>query len=82
MNQVKAIRELLGVTQTTLGDGIGCTQANVGHYEKGQTVPVEAAKKLIDFAATKGLRLNLDQVYGLANLPTRKTRKAKQPASA
>jgi hypothetical protein len=37
---------------------------------------------LIDFAATKGLRLSLDQVYGLANLPTRKTRKAKQPASA
>lgn len=80
MNQVKAIRELLGVTQTTLGDGIGCTQANVGHYEKGQTVPVEAAKKLIDFAATKGVRLSLDQVYGLANLPGAKTRKTKEAA--
>lgn len=77
MNQVKAIRELLGVTQTTLGDGIGCTQANIGHYEKGQTVPVEAAKKLIDFAATKGVRLSLDQVYGLANLPAPKVTKAK-----
>lgn len=82
MNQVKAIRELLGVTQTTLGDGIGCTQANVGHYEKGQSVPVEAAKKLIDFAATKGVRLSLDQVYGLANLPAVKPRKSKPTATA
>lgn len=82
MNQVKAIRELLGVTQAALGDGIGCTQANVGHYEKGQTMPPDAAKKLIDFAAGKGVRLSLDHVYGLVSLPVRKTRKSKTTATA
>ena len=68
MNEVKAIRERLGVTQTELGAAIGCTQGNVGHYERGQTLPPEAAKRLIGFAASRGLALTLDQIYGLTPL--------------
>lgn len=68
MNEVKAIRERLGVTQTELGAAIGCTQGNVGHYERGQTLPPEAAKRLIGFAASRGLALTLDQIYGLQPL--------------
>lgn len=69
MNAIKVIRERLALTQTALGEGMGCTQGNVGHYERGQAVPPDAAMRLIVFARTHGLDLTMDQVYGLAPLP-------------
>jgi putative transcriptional regulator len=68
-NRIKAIRQLLGLSQESFGKGIGCTQSNVGHYEKGQELPIDRAKKLIEFAAESKLHLSLDQVYGRAPLP-------------
>lgn len=64
MNNIKSIRERLGITQTALAEGIGCTQGNVGHYEHGQTVPPDAAKRLIAFAKTLGLVITFDDIYG------------------
>lgn len=69
MSTIKAIRERLNLTQAALAAGIGCTQGNVGHYERGQTLPPDAAKRLIAHAASLGLRLTMDQVYGLQPLP-------------
>lgn len=67
MNNIKAIRERLGLTQAALAQGIGCTQGNVGHYEQGQTVPPEAAKRLIAYAATLGHTITFNNVYGNAS---------------
>ena len=65
MNTIKAIRTRLGLTQSALAEGIGCTQGNVGHYEnKGQTVPPEVARRLIAFAATLGVQLSYEDIYG------------------
>ena len=62
---IKAIRERLGVTQTALAEGIGCTQGNVGHYEnKGQCVPPDVAKRLIRFASTRGHVVTYEDIYG------------------
>jgi putative transcriptional regulator len=70
MSTIKAIRERLGLTQAALAEGIGCTQGNVWHYEQnGQTVPPEAAKRLIAFARGHGLELTMDRIYGLEPLP-------------
>lgn len=69
MSTFKMIRDRLGLTQSALAEGIGCTQGNVGHYEKGQTVPPEAAKKLIAFAASKGVTVTYEEIYGPADLP-------------
>ena len=69
MSNIKSIRDRLGLTQAGLAEGIGCTQGNVGHYEKGQTVPPEMAKRLIGFALTRGLDLTFDHIYGDAELP-------------
>lgn len=69
MSQIKAIRKLLAVSQSALADVMGCSQGNISFYEKGQTVPPEAAGRLVDFAVTKGLPLTLDQVYGRSALP-------------
>ncbi|RYF58460.1 MAG: XRE family transcriptional regulator [Comamonadaceae bacterium] len=69
MHHLKAIRERLNVTQQALAEGIGCTQGNVGHYERGQSLPPEMAAKVIAFAAAKGLPISYDHVYGGAALP-------------
>lgn len=69
MSTIKAIRDRLKLSQSELGDGIGCTQGNVSLYEKGQTVPPDTAKRLIALAARAGLVLTMDQVYGMAPLP-------------
>lgn len=70
MHKLKPIRERLGVTQQVLADGIGCTQGNIGHYERGQTLLPDVAAKLIEFAAQRGLVITFDHVYGDAELPT------------
>lgn len=69
MHNLKSIRERLGLTQQALAAGIGCTQGNVGHYERGQTLPPNMARKLIEFADAHGLRISFDTVYGAAPLP-------------
>lgn len=69
MNQVKTIRARLGVTQQALGHGIGCTQANIGHYERGQMLSPDMARKLIEFCALRGLVITYDHVYGAKPLP-------------
>ena len=69
MNNLKTIRGRLGLTQQALADAIGCTQSNVGHYEKGQTLLPETARKVIEVAAGMGLEIGFDHVYGVAPLP-------------
>jgi putative transcriptional regulator len=69
MNSIQSIRERLGVTQSVFGDGIGCTQGNVGHLERGQTVMPPVAEKIIEFAKSKGLEIGFDHIYGNAPLP-------------
>lgn len=71
MHPIKRIRTQLGLTQVALAEGIGCTQGNVGHYEnKGQSVPPDVAKRLIAFAATRGLHLTYDDIYKEPELAT------------
>lgn len=68
-NRIREIRERLGLTQEQFGQAIGCTQGNVGHYERGQLLMPDRAGRLIEFAASRGLELTLDQVYGRVALP-------------
>lgn len=70
MSKLKEIRALLGnPSQTEVGKALDCTQGNVGHYERGQQLPPDRAKALIEYAAKHGLHLTLDQVYGRKPLP-------------
>lgn len=63
MTAIKQIREKLRVTQVSLAQGIGVTQGNLSHYEKGQVMPPDVARRLIDFAAGLGVSLTFDDVY-------------------
>jgi putative transcriptional regulator len=76
MSSIKSIRERLGVTQESLAKAIGCTQGNVWHYEHGQAVPSDAAKKLIAYAATLGHVVTYDEIYGPVE-PQKPARKGK-----
>jgi putative transcriptional regulator len=70
MNRIKSIRKLLEVTQQELADQMGCTQGNIGHYERQQGVPPAAAARLIECARARGLVITFDHVYGAAPLPS------------
>lgn len=63
MTAIKHIREKLCMTQAALALGLGVTQGNISHYERGQTVPPDVAQRLIDFAAGLGVSLTFDDVY-------------------
>jgi putative transcriptional regulator len=76
MHNLKPIRERLHMTQQALADGIGCTQGNVGHYERGQEFPPDRARLLIDFAKKLGVVLTFDHIYGSAPLPKARKQKA------
>lgn len=69
MNAFRTIRTRLAVSQAEIGAALGVTQSNVSFYERGQTVPPEVARKLIEFARTRDLALTFDHVYGASELP-------------
>ncbi len=68
MNNIRHIRQRLGLSQAALGDAIGVTQGNVSFYELGQDVPPKVARKLIDAAARSGLALSYDDIYSDAEV--------------
>ena len=70
MQNLKLIRERLGVTQQVMADGLGCTQGNIGHYEKGQNIPPAVARRLIEYAAGLGLSITFDHIYAAQELPS------------
>lgn len=64
MNNVKNIRLQLGLTLSELASVLGCTDGNVSHYEHQRQIPsVPTARRLIAYAASKGLHLTLDDIY-------------------
>lgn len=82
MSTVKSIRERLGVTQSALAIGMGCTQGNVGHYERGQTVPPDSAKRLIAYALSLGHLVTYEDIYGKPDVLQRSAANAQPAAGA
>ena len=69
MHRLREIRARLGVSQQVLANELGCSQGNITHYEQGQTLLPAMASKLIAVAASRGLPIGFDHVYGDAPLP-------------
>lgn len=69
MNRIRRIRARLGVTQQAFADGISQTRVNVSYLERGQTVTPDTAKRLIAYAASLGVKLTYNQIYGDEELP-------------
>ncbi len=64
MNNFKAIRERIGLSQSEIAKSLGCSQGNISFYEKGQAVKPEVAKKLINLAASRGFAVTYEDIYG------------------
>jgi putative transcriptional regulator len=64
MNKFSQIRAQLGITQSAMADALGMSQGNISNYENGQTIPPAVADKLIKYAATYGVELTYDLIYG------------------
>ena len=64
MSRIAKLRKRLNLTQSGLGEVVGCTQGNVGHYERGQTIPPEVAKRLIAYARSQGVEVGYEDIYG------------------
>ena len=64
MNNLKAIRKKMGLTQAELAKLIGCTQGNIGHYEnKNQTIKPEVAQRIVSVAKERGLEITYEDIY-------------------
>ena len=64
MNNLKAIRKKLNLTQAELAKLIGCTQGNIGHYEnKNQTIKPEVAQRIVSVAKEHGLEITYEDIY-------------------
>lgn len=70
MNAFRSIRACMGLTQSQLAAALGMTQGNFSHYEQGrQQIPPDVARRVIEHAATLGVTLTFDHIYGDAELP-------------
>jgi len=63
-NNIKQIRERLGLSQIAFADAIGVSQASVSNYERGtQQVSPDVARRVISVAQERGVALTFDDVY-------------------
>lgn len=64
MNKLIEIRKRLGVSQGALAAALGVSQGAISHCECGrQEVMPDFARKLIRYAAAKGVSVTFDDIY-------------------
>lgn len=69
MNTFRSIRQCLGLTQAEMARALAVSQGNISFLESGKTVTPKVAQRLIAYAATLGVTLSYDHIYGDAELP-------------
>ncbi|MPN34677.1 hypothetical protein SDC9_182171 [bioreactor metagenome] len=76
-NNLKSIRERLGLTQDDFALEIGCSQGNVSHYEcQRQDVPPDVAHLVIGAAKKRGIAISFDDIYVLTEPSAAEQKKA------
>jgi putative transcriptional regulator len=64
MNAIHQLRKQLKLSQNDLASEIGVTQSAVSQFEAGVNIPSpETARKLIEFAKKRGIKLSFELVY-------------------
>lgn len=64
MNGLITLRKRLAMSQAEIGAAIGVTQSTISQSERGDiTLSVEVAKRLVQFARSKGVKASLDDLY-------------------
>ena len=69
-NNLKLIRERLGLSQAKLAALIGVSQGNISHCEQQvQEVSPEMARKIVAAARDLGQEVTFDDIYSVATNP-------------
>lgn len=70
MNQIREIRQALGLTQDAMAQALGCRQGAISFYEVGRSDPLpDTAREIIKLARSRGLPIGFDHIYGDAEIP-------------
>lgn len=63
-NNLKSIREQLGLSQVEFASAILVSQGNISHYEcQRQEVPPDVARRVICAAKERGIDISFDDIY-------------------
>lgn len=63
-NNIKQVRERLGLSQASFAEAIGVSQGNISHYEcQRQNVSPDVARRVIAAAHKLGVVITFDDVY-------------------
>lgn len=69
-NNLKAIRDRLGVSQAKMASLLGMSQGNISHCEQQiQDVSPEMARKIVCVSRELGVDVSFDDIYDVAGLP-------------
>lgn len=78
-NNIKRVREQIGLSQAAFAAAIGVSQGNVSHYERQrQDVPPEVARRVIAAAHERGVHVTFDDIYAV-NAQQRATETVEEP---
>lgn len=65
-NNIKRVRERLGLSQAAFASAIGVSQGNVSHYERQrQDVSPDVARRVIAVAHERGVHITFDDIYAV-----------------
>lgn len=63
-NNIRNIRERIGLSQSEFAKAVGVSQGNISHYEKQrQEVSPAVARRIIVAAKKRGVFVSFDDVY-------------------
>jgi transcriptional regulator with XRE-family HTH domain len=63
-NNIKQVRERLGLSQAAFAEAIGVSQGNISHYEcQRQDVSPDVARRVIAAAQERGVQVSFDDIY-------------------
>lgn len=64
MSNLRGMRETLNLSQTALGEMVGCSQGAIGHYESGRRTPsLSMCRKLVSALNLMGKNVKIDDVF-------------------
>jgi len=64
MNNLKTIREGLGITKKMLAGSIGQTASSIGHYESGRRMPdIQTSHQLAIFLSSFGDTVKIEDIF-------------------
>jgi len=64
MNNIRLVRERIGITQSELAKVVGCTRGAICHYETGRRgMDIELCRTFISAFKKHGVEVTIDELF-------------------